>query len=214
MMLLLIRHALTARTGVRLSGWTPGVSLDRRGRAQAASLAERLRGTHIDAIYASPLERTVQTAEPIARAHGLRVRKREDLGEVQYGEIEGKSLKSLARTKIWVHLRAWPSDVHFPGGESIRQTQVRAVDSIERLRTEHPGQVVAVVSHADWIKLALAHYLGVHIDLYRRLMIEPASVSAIQFFDMGVAIRRVNDTGDLGDLAPVTTPTTRRAATR
>jgi broad specificity phosphatase PhoE len=98
-------------------------------------------------------------------------------------------------------LRAWPSDVRFPNGESLRETQARALAAIERLRTEHPKQVVAVVSHGDWIRLSVAHYSGVHIDLYRRINIDPASVSAIQFFEYGPIIQRVNDTGDLSTLA-------------
>ena len=96
-----------------------------------------------------------------------------------------------------MRLRAWPSDVRFPGGESLRETQARAVAAIERLRAEHPKQVVAVVSHGDWIRLSVAHFLGVHIDLYRRINVDPASVSAILFFDFGPVVQVVNETGDL-----------------
>ena len=197
MRLLLIRHALTPHVGNRLSGWSSGVHLSDEGRAQAARLAERLHDVQIDAIYSSPLDRAVETAQQIARDHKLRVRQREEIGEVKYGELEGKSLKTLAKGQLWARLRAWPSDVRFPGGESLRETQARAVAAIERLRAEHPKQVVAVVSHGDWIRLSVAHFLGVHIDLYRRINVDPASVSAVLFFDFGPVVQVVNETGDL-----------------
>lgn len=193
---------MTPRTGVKLSGWTPGVHLSKEGRAQADQLVERLKGARIDAIYASPLERTSETAGPLARARKLKVRIRPEIGEVKYGAIEGKTLKSLMKTPLWRQLRAWPSDVRFPGGESLRETQARAVGAIEGIRATHAEHVVAVFSHGDWIRLALAHYLGAHIDLYRRLSVDPASVSAIQFHEYGPAIRLLNETGDLGLLAP------------
>ena len=197
MRLLLIRHALTPHVGNRLSGWSSGVHLSDEGRVQAARLAERLHDVQVDAIYSSPLDRAVETAQPIARDHKLRVRQREEIGEVKYGELEGKSLKTLAKGKMWMRLRAWPSDVRFPGGESLRETQARAVAAIERLRVEHPKQVVAVVSHGDWIRLSVAHFLGVHIDLYRRINVDPASVSAVLFFDFGPVVQVMNETGDL-----------------
>ena len=197
MRLLLIRHALTSHVGHKLSGWSSGVHLSDEGRTQAARLTERLHDVQIDAIYSSPLDRAVETAQPIARDHKLRVRQREEIGEVKYGELEGKSLKTLAKGKMWMRLRAWPSDVRFPGGESLRETQARAVAAIERLRAEHPKQVVAVVSHGDWIRLSVAHFLGVHIDLYRRINVDPASVSAILFFEFMPVVQTVNETGDL-----------------
>ncbi|HLW17372.1 MAG TPA: MSMEG_4193 family putative phosphomutase [Actinomycetota bacterium] len=200
MRLLLIRHALTPHVGHKLSGWSSGVHLSDEGRAQAARLTERLHDIQIDAIYASPLDRAVETAQPIAKDHKLRVRQRQEIGEVKYGELEGKSLRTLAKGKLWAKLQTWPSDVRFPGGESLRETQARAVEAIERLRTEHPKQNVAVVSHGDWIRLSVAHYLGVHIDLYRRINVDPASVSAILFFELMPVVQVVNETGDLAML--------------
>ena len=197
MRLLLIRHALTSHVGHKLSGWSSGVHLSDEGRAQAARLTERLHDVQIDAIYSSPLDRAVETAQPIAKDHKLRVRQREEIGEVKYGELEGKSLRTLAKGKLWARLQTWPSDVRFPGGESLRETQARAVAAIERLRAEHPKQNVAVVSHGDWIRLSVAHYLGVHIDLYRRINVDPASVSALLFFELMPVVQTVNETGDL-----------------
>jgi probable phosphomutase (TIGR03848 family) len=200
MRLLLIRHALTSHVGHKLSGWSSGVHLTEDGTKQAARLTERLHDVQIDAIYSSPLDRALETAQPIAKDHKLRVRQREDIGEVKYGELEGKSLRTLAKGKLWTRLQTWPSDVRFPGGESLRETQARAVASIERLRAEHPKQNVAVVSHGDWIRLSVAHYLGVHVDLYRRINVDPASVSAILFFELMPVVQVVNETGDLAML--------------
>lgn len=202
MLLLLVRHAVTDHVGVRLSGWRSGVNLSAAGRAQAESLVARLEGVPVEAIYSSPLERAVQTAQPLARARRLRVRTRDDLGEVHYGRIEGRPLRALARSRLWAKLNAWPSDVRFPGGESLRETQARALAAVERIRADHPGETVAVVSHGDWVRLVLAHYCGMHVDLYRRLAIDPASVSALRFYELGVQVLRLNDTGTLADLAP------------
>ncbi|MGZ4145284.1 MAG: MSMEG_4193 family putative phosphomutase [Actinomycetota bacterium] len=201
MLLLLVRHGLTAHVGSKLSGWASGVHLSDEGRAQTERLVERLHDVQIDAIYSSPLDRAVETAQPVARDHKVRIRQREELGEVMYGELEGRSLKTIAKSKLWSKLRAWPSDVRFPGGESLRETQARAVTAIEHLRAEHAKQVVAVFSHGDWIRLSVAHYLGQHIDLYRRINVDPASVSAIQFFEYGPIVHCVNDTGDLAHFA-------------
>ncbi len=197
MRLLLIRHALTAHVGHKLSGWSSGVHLSDEGKEQAARLTERLHDVQIDGIYSSPLDRAVETAQPIAKDHKLRVRQRDEIGEVKYGELEGKSLRTLAKGTLWSRLQTWPSDVRFPGGESLRETQARAISVIERLRAEHPKQNVAVVSHGDWIRLSVAHYLGVHVDLYRRINVDPASVSAIMFFESMPVVQVVNATGDL-----------------
>jgi probable phosphoglycerate mutase len=200
MRLLLIRHALTAHVGHKLSGWASGVHLSDEGKRQAARLVERLHDVQIDAIYSSPLDRALETAQPVAKDHKLRVRQREEIGEVKYGDLEGKSLRVLAKSKVWAKLQTWPSDIRFPGGESLRETQARAVAAIERLRADHPKQNVAVVSHGDWIRLSVAHYLGVHIDHYRRINIDPASVSAILFFEFMPVVQVVNETGDLAVL--------------
>ncbi|MFN2614808.1 MAG: MSMEG_4193 family putative phosphomutase [Actinomycetota bacterium] len=201
MLLLLIRHGLTDHVGMRLSGWMSGVRLSSYGTEQARSLVTRLDGLPIDAVYSSPLDRARETAAPLARARKLRVRERDELGEVHYGGIEGKSLKVLAKSKMWKRLQAWPSDVRFPGGESLRETQARAVGAIETLREQHVDQTVAVVSHGDFIRLALAHYLGTHIDLYRRITVDPASVSAVLFTEYMPVIRCMNDTGVLSSFA-------------
>lgn len=216
MLLLLIRHGLTGQTAAKLTGWTPGVHLSERGRAQAEGLVARLEGLGIDAIYSSPLERAAETAAPLARARKIRVRRRDELGEVHYGDIQGKTFKVLGRSRLWEHLRAWPSDVRFPNGETLRETQARAVGALEELRAAHQKQTVAVFSHGDFIRLSLAHYLGIHIDLYRRLAIDTVSVSAVRFYPMGVQVPRLNDTGTLADLAvePLARPLSDRKAAK
>ena len=202
MLLFLLRHALTAQTGERLTGWLPGISLSEEGRRQAAALAERMSPVRLSAVYASPLERCVETARPLAAANRLRVRTKDGLGEVRYGDWEGKRLATLARTKLWRRVMARPSEVRFPGGETIRETQQRAVDTIEDLRAKHPREAVAAVTHADVIRLLLAHYAGVYIDLYQRLAVAPASVSVVWLGEGAPRVLKVNDTGSLDGFVP------------
>lgn len=202
MLLFLIRHALTEHTGTRLSGWLPGIHLSEEGRRQAGALVERMEPIRLDAVYASPLERTVETAKPLARSKGLRVRTREELGEVRYGSWEGKKLSSLARTKLWRSVQARPSAVRFPDGETIRETQARAIAGVERLRDDHPNRSVAVVTHADVIRLLAAHFAGIHIDLYQRVACAPVSVSIFWLGAGGPRVVKLNDTGTLDGLTP------------
>ncbi|HKE98799.1 MAG TPA: MSMEG_4193 family putative phosphomutase [Actinomycetes bacterium] len=203
--LLLLRHAATELTGVRLSGWTPGISLNDEGRAQARALARRLEPVRIDALYSSPLERCVETAEEVAGARGLQVRVLADLGEVRYGDWTGRELKELAKEQLWRVVQLHPSQARFPGGESLYEMQVRAVAAVERLRADHRGQTVAVASHADVIKAVTAHYLGLHLDQFQRLVVGPASLTAIAFQPIPHLLR-LNETGDETDLIPPSPP--------
>src|SRR5437867_7869019 len=174
-LLLLIRHALTESTGKRLSGWQPGVHLSERGRQQADALAERMASVPVHVLYASPLERCLETAAPIAAAKGLEVRTAPELGEVRYGAWTGRPLAQLARTKLWKQVQQSPSAARFPQGETLLEVQDRAVQEVARLVADHPRKVVAVVSHGDVIRLLLAHFAGVHVDLFQRLIVYPAS---------------------------------------
>jgi probable phosphomutase (TIGR03848 family) len=207
-LVLLIRHGLTDHTGKRLTGWTPGIHLSKAGRAQADGLVERLAEVPVDAIYSSPLERCVETAKPLAASLKLRVRTLKDVGEVRYGDWTGKPLAQLARTKLWKTVQQNPSNARFPNGESLLEVQERAVAAVESIAAEHPKQVVAVFSHGDPIRLLIAHYSGIHADLFQRLVVAPASVSAIAVSigaESGAGrpfILRVNDSGTLSDLAP------------
>ena len=198
---LLIRHALTDVTGKRLSGSLPGFHLSADGRQQAERLAERLAPIRLTAIYSSPLERCVETAEAVAGERGLQVQRLPDLDEVGYGEWSGRSLAQLARTSLWKRLQQAPSSVRFPGGETLADVQRRTAAALEGIASRSPRGVIAVVTHADVIRLLLAHFAGIHIDLFQRLTVSPASVSALVLGDRVPRILRVNDTGSVADLA-------------
>jgi len=201
--IVLVRHATTAATGKRLGGWTPGVHLDEAGRAQAEASAERLGGARIAAVYSSPLERTQETARIVARPHGLKVRTRRGLGEVDYGDWTDRPLGQLRRRKLWSVIQSTPSRVTFPGGESIRGAQARAVDATESLAAEHAGEVIVCVSHADVIKAVVAHHLGMPLDTFQRLVIAPASITVLALPAGAAAmLLTINDTGPAGPPLP------------
>jgi probable phosphomutase (TIGR03848 family) len=208
-LLFLVRHGLTPHTGEKLSGWLPGISLSDEGRTQVAGLVERMKPVHLDFVYSSPLERCVETARPVAASKGLRLRVREGLGEVRYGDWEGKRLRTLAKTKLWKQVMARPSEARFPGGETIRETQFRAVSAVEQLHAAHADRSVAAVTHADVIRVLLAHYAGIPIDLYHRLVVAPVSVTVLWLGGGGPRVLKVNDTGSLDGFVP---PKKRRRA--
>jgi len=195
----LLRHATTPATGRRLGGRTPGVHLDGPGRAQAAAAARRLAALPISAVYASPLERTRETAAAVARTHGRRVRIERGILEVDYGEWTDRPLGQLRRLALWRTIQQAPSRVTFPGGESIRAAQQRAVEATERLAAAHLGETIVLVSHADVIKAVVAHHLGMGLDLFQRIVVSPAS-STILMLPEGAppALLTLNDTSDPG----------------
>ena len=190
--LYLVRHAVTEHTGKKLSGWMEDVPLSDEGRKQAEAVAERLEDHRIEAVYSSPIDRTLQTARPIARRHGLKVSGVRGIGEVEYGRWTNRSLKVLARTRLWAQIQRWPSAARFPDGETLREVQVRVVGAVEKIVEEHPKGRVCVVSHGDPIKLVCAHYLGLHIDLFQRIVIAPASVSVVAISGSGPAVLALN----------------------
>jgi len=182
----------------RLAGWIEGVHLNENGRSQAKDAAKRLSKLPIKHIYSSPVTRCVETAEYIAKSHKLDIIELEDVGEVRYGDWEGKKIKKLATKPEWHAVQYYPSRFEFPNGEALRDVQFRAIQALEKLSAKHQDDIIAVVSHADLIKLVLAHYLGVHIDLFQRIIISPASVSVLALMENGVVrVVRVNDTGQL-----------------
>jgi len=201
--IVLLRHATTAATGKRLGGRTPGVHLDAPGRRQAEAAARRLRELPIRAVYASPLERTRETAATVARAHGLRVRIERGILEVDYGDWTDRPLAQLRRLAMWRTVQHAPSRVVFPGGESIRGAQQRAVEATERLAAAHPGETIVLCSHADVIKAIVAHHLGMGLDLFQRLVISPASTTTLMLPDGATPILLgMNDTSDPGSVHP------------
>lgn len=193
--LLLIRHGENeyTRTG-KLAGWTAGVSLNATGQQQAQKLAEKLKSAPLAALYSSPLERARETAAPLAVAKNLEVKIVEGMGEVRYGEWQGKSLKRLARTNLWRTVQGHPSAMQFPAGETFRQVQYRAVESIEALVKAHPKDMVAIVSHGDVIKLVVAHYLGLPLDMFQRVMVNTASITILRLGHGHPALVKLNDT--------------------
>jgi probable phosphoglycerate mutase len=196
--LVLIRHATNdwVRKGL-LAGWTPGVHLNEEGRAQAQALGERLAESHLDAIYSSPLERALETAQAVANPHGLEVQTHNGIGEVKYGDWNGRSLKELFKTPLWRSVQIYPSGTRFPKGESIGEMQARVVAALDEIRLAHPKQIVAAVAHSDVIKAAVAFYIGLPLDLFQRLIISPASVTVIGFSPFGPRLLRMNDSGAL-----------------
>jgi probable phosphoglycerate mutase len=181
-----------------LAGLIPGVHLNESGHQQAQNVAQRLAPLPIKAVYSSPVTRCLETAAYIADTHNLSVRKIKSISEVEYGEWEGKKVKKLAQNPLWRAVQFFPSRMRFPQGEAMREVQFRAIQAIEEVAARHENEMVVVVSHADIIRLALAHYLGIHIDLFQRLIISPASASVLALgSDGGVRVLRVNDDGPM-----------------
>jgi len=210
---LLVRHGRTPTTGSVLPGRAKGLHLSDEGRAQAEAVAERItalhdartsakRGVGVTAVYASPLERTRETAAPIAKALGLRTATRKGLLECDFGDWTGRELKELAKLPEWRTVQRTPSAFRFPGGESFGEMQARIVDAVNELVAAHPGQVVVAVSHADPIKAAVASALGTPLDLFQRIVIGQCAVSAILYGSHGPTVLAVNHTGDLASLVP------------
>lgn len=194
--LLLIRHAVNdwVNTG-RLAGWTPGVHLNTLGKAQAAALGEQLADVSLVAIYTSPLERTRETADAIAAHHTqLTPLTLDGIGEVQFGSWQGEKLDKLRKQKMWQMVQQYPSRAQFPGGETFRQAQARAIDALETVAARHPKGRVVVVSHSDVIKLVVTHYMGAPLDMFQRVQISPASITIIYLSSDRPYIIRVNDT--------------------
>ncbi len=200
--LFLIRHGVTAVTGSRLYGRTPGIHLDERGRRQAAALVERFEGVRLTALYSSPLERCVETMEPLAVAQRLEIRTADALIEMDAGDWTGRTLRSLRRLKLWETVQRNPSRFSFPGGESFVDAEARVLDEIERIASRHPRGRVAVGTHGDLVRVLISHYTGAHLDQFQRVMAEPASVSVVHLGEGVPRILLVNDTGSLRRFAP------------
>jgi probable phosphomutase (TIGR03848 family) len=195
---LLIRHGENdyVKKG-RLAGRLPGVHLNEKGRAQAQAVADALCQMMVKnplkAVYSSPLERTMETATPIAQAFGLEVQIRDGLIETDFGEWQDKSVKQLSRTKMWKVVQNNPSMFRFPGGESFSESQHRICQEIQTLAKLHePKEVIACVSHSDPIKLAVAYFLGLPLDMFQRMMISPTSITAINVGETGSFLLTLN----------------------
>ncbi|HEY0935193.1 MAG TPA: histidine phosphatase family protein [Trebonia sp.] len=209
---LLVRHGLTAHTGQLLTGWTPGVGLDERGRAQAKALGERLASVPLDTVVTSPLDRCRQTVEEIlavrpapAAAHAAPVTE-DRVGECKYGDWTGKPLQELEKDPLWPVVQAHPSAVRFPGpdGESMLDMQHRAVAAIRDWNARLDKDATYLVcSHGDVIKAIVADSLGLHLDLSQRIIADPCSLTVIRYTPLRPFLLRLNDTGGgVDDLLP------------
>lgn len=196
--LFLIRHGENewVESG-KLAGRTPGVHLNEKGHSQSAALAERLANQPITAIYSSPLLRCMETAQPLAQRLGVPICEEAGLLEVDYGEWRGGELKDLSKKAEWQLVQMYPSGFRFPGGETLREVQSRVVETLERMRTQHVGEAIALFAHGDILRTTLAWYLGAPLDLFQRIVISTASVSLIGFHRFGPRILLVNETGEI-----------------
>jgi probable phosphoglycerate mutase len=200
-LVLLVRHGQTPTTGKVLPGRAPGLHLADQGREQADAAAERIGAlTKVSAVYASPLERTRETAAPIAKRLGLKTVVDRGLLECDFGEWTGKELKALSKLPEWSGVQRHPSGFRFPGGESFPEMQARMAGTLAKLRDRHPGETIVAVSHADPIKAAVAEAVGTPLDLFQRIVISPCSVTAIAFSMTGPAVLAVNSTSTLTEL--------------
>lgn len=193
-MLLLIRHGENdfVKTN-KMAGRLPGVHLNQRGREQAAALAKTLSPLPLKAIYASPLERAVETAQPLAEAHKLEITQLPDLMDIDIGAWQGRSWRVLSRTKAWRVVQDAPARFTFPEGESFLTAQARLVAAVEGIVAAHkPEDIIAVVFHADPIKLVISHYLGLPLDRFQRLGVSTGSTSVLWINEMGAHLMKMN----------------------
>jgi probable phosphomutase (TIGR03848 family) len=194
-LLLLIRHGENdfVKTG-RLPGQSAGIHLNERGQKQAQALGESLREVPIKAVYSSPLERAMETTEPIARGRSLQIVQEPGLRDADVGKWQGKSLKVLRLTNAWKIVQHSPSRFKFPEGESFMSVQTRIVNALEGIARKHnkPKDIIAVVFHADPIKLAVAHFLGLPLDHFQRLSCDTGSLTALYVNEMGANLVKLN----------------------
>lgn len=206
-MVLLVRHGRTPTTGKVLPGRARGLHLSDEGVAQADAVAERIgqladgSGPGPVAVYASPLERTTETARPIARRLGVRVRSDRGLLECDFGDWTGAKLTDLAKKPEWATVQRNPSGFRFPSGESFLEMQTRMTSALAALVERHRGETVVAVSHADPIKAVVAQAAGTPLDLFQRLTVAPCSVSALAYTAHGPFVLTVNSTDSLTALA-------------
>jgi probable phosphomutase (TIGR03848 family) len=205
---LLIRHARSAANVSQvLAGRTPGVRLDELGETQAAELGSRLAGLPLVAVVSSPLDRCLATAGALLANRAVELEQDDRLAECDYGEWTGQELRALAKTPLWRVVQAHPAGVEFPGGETMRAMQARAVDAVrahDAAVTERhgPDALWAAVSHGDVIKSIVADALGLHLDEFQRIVVDPASVSVVRYSPLRPFVVHVNHTGSLAHLQP------------
>jgi probable phosphomutase (TIGR03848 family) len=205
---ILLRHGrTTANAGGVLAGWTPGVQLDETGQAQVAAVAARLAPVPLAAVVSSPLERCRQTAGAVLGGRDLELETDDRLGEARYGDWTGRPLKELVKDPMWKVVQQHPSAAVFPGaeGEGLAQTQARAVAAVREWNARlGPDAVWLACSHGDVIKAVLADALGLHLDAFQRIVVDPASISVVTYTETRPFVVRMNDSG--GDVSALVPP--------
>ncbi len=191
--LFLIRHGQNDWVGKRLAGRTAGVHLNQTGQQQAQSIADILSKLPFKAIYSSPLERAMETAQPLADKLSLPVLIKDGLLEINFGDWQGKTIKQLQRMKLWKTVQNQPQEMHFPGGESFEQAQKRLVDCVENLRNQHTKEdLIACFSHSDSIRLLVTHYLAMPLAAFQRVAIDTTSISVVVFHEEHIFVPYIN----------------------
>jgi probable phosphoglycerate mutase len=200
--ILLIRHATTDAVGKRLSGRLPGVHLDKEGEKQSNMLADRMVDVPVAAIYSSPLERALETAAPIAKMHRLNTITSDNFLEIDFGTWTNCSFEQIQNDPAFQRFNSFRSVTRIPGGESMLEAQARIITGLQQLHAKHVNETVAVISHSDLIKAAIAYYAGIHLDMFQRIEISPASVSILEIFEETARILLINHIGEVKNYVP------------
>ena len=202
-LIIFVRHGKTPTTGTKLPGRTPNLHLSDEGKSQAAMIAQENKkssnsflGTKVSAVYASPMERTQETAKPIAKTLNLRVRTLQGLNECDFGDWTGRRLRDLSKLKSWSIIQKQPSSFRFPNGESFTEMQNRMLKTVHKILERHPGETVVCVSHADPIKAILASAVGTPLDLFQRILVGPCSASVVLYTKERPLVLTLNSNGN------------------
>ena len=202
-LIIFVRHGKTPTTGTKLPGRAPNLHLSDEGKSQAETIAKEIEkssssflGKRISAVYASPMERTQETARPIAKTLNLRVRTLKGLNECDFGDWTGRRLRDLSKLKSWSTVQKKPSSFRFPNGESFSEMQNRMLITVDKMRERHPGETIVCVSHADPIKAILASAVGTPLDLFQRIMVGPCSASVVLYTKERPLILTLNSNGN------------------
>ena len=202
-LIIFVRHGKTPTTGTQLPGRAPNLHLSDEGKSQAEMIAKEIEkssssflGKGVSAIYASPMERTQETARPIAKALNLRVRTLKGLNECDFGDWTGRRLRDLSKLKSWSTVQKKPSSFRFPNGESFTEMQNRMLRTVDKIRERHPGETIVCVSHADPIKAILASAVGTPLDLFQRIMVGPCSASVVLYTKERPLVLTLNSNGN------------------
>jgi probable phosphoglycerate mutase len=202
-LIIFVRHGRTPTTGTKLPGRAPNLHLSDEGKSQAEMIAKEIKkssnsflGTEVSAVYASPMERTQETAKPIAKTLNLRVRTLQGLNECDFGDWTGRRLRDLSKLKSWSTVQKQPSSFRFPNGESFTEMQNRMLKTVDKILERHPGETVVCVSHADPIKAILASAVGTPLDLFQRILVGPCSASVVLYTKERPLVLTLNSNGN------------------